>query len=186
MRRDLPHVDRAWVAAGLVRERLELAGDEAHAVDKLGDALQVRSGRDFVTPIEKTRGVARKRAQCGERLVQFVSDAGRKLADHRQFPRLDQLVLGRPQRTFGAYPLGNFILKVQVGRRKVGGAFHHLVLKFVVCFLQGFSRRQPVPEVSSTIVDHHRQNEEQDGRDASYRSPAGAYIIHLFQVGKKP
>jgi hypothetical protein len=105
--------------------RLELAGDLPHAVDQLGDAFEVGAPSPR-RRVRESGGVARQRAQGGQRLVEFVRDAGRELADDGELAGLDQFVLRRAQRALGADALGDFVLQLLVGRREVGGAFSTL------------------------------------------------------------
>ena len=110
-----------------------------------------------------------------------MGDAGRKLTDDRQLAGLDQLVLGAAQRTFGANAIGDFVMQLGVGGGEVGGAFTDLALEFVVRLLQRLARRKAVAQMTAALVDHRRQDPQQDRRDSGHRSAGDAHSGDLFE-----
>ena len=106
----------------------------------------------------------------------------RKLPDDGKLASLDQLVLRGAQGTLGTYTLDDFILELLIGGGKVRGTFIDLALQIVVGLLQGFSCNQTVLSVVATLVDHDRENAQQDRTDAGHRRPAEAHVVDLIKV----
>lgn len=101
-------------------EGAQAGGDPAHAVDQFVDGVQVGAGDVQLTAFQEAHGVAGQGPQCGQRLVQFVGDAGRHLADGRQFSGLDQFILRPAQRLFGLAAFANLRLsRSLLARRSV-------------------------------------------------------------------
>ena len=135
-----------------------------------------------IAAFEEAHAVAGECAQRGERLVEFVRDAGRQLADHSQFTGLDQFVLGGAQGALGADALGDLVLQQVVGGGKIGRAFIDLALQFVVRLLQRLLRGQPVFQVAAAFGEHQAEHEKQHGNNDGDGGAALRDIVDLFEV----
>ncbi|MBE3665643.1 hypothetical protein BOO35_11130 [Vibrio navarrensis] len=78
--------------------------------------------------MQKQLAIFCKTANCRQRVVELMTDAGGHLPQYGQFGGLNQLILGDAQHLLGFGALGNFCLQF-------GSAFHHLKFELLIGLL---------------------------------------------------
>jgi hypothetical protein len=102
------HVGGGGDGRRLAGEGLQRGDDAPHLVGQPGDDAEVLLDGGEVAALHELDGVARQGAHRAQRLGQFVGDARRQLAEHRQLGGLHQLVLGGAQGLLGLLAFGHF------------------------------------------------------------------------------
>ncbi|MCY1355828.1 hypothetical protein D9M69_422640 [compost metagenome] len=171
--------------ARLARERLERAGDAAHALDQPDDGVEIGAHRGVVAALEELAGVAGQRAQRRQRLVQLVRDAGRHLAHRGQLAGLQQAVLRLAQHGLGADALGHLGLQPVVGGGQVGGALGHLALQLAVGRLQRGARGQALVDDAPAHVPGRAQQQHEGSQHARQRGAVERRHAHLRGIGQQ-
>lgn len=83
-------------------------------------AFEILARGGLLAAIEQHARVVREAAQRRERLVQFMRDAGRHLAERGELARLDQFVVRGAQLLLRADPVADFLLQLLVRFRQIG------------------------------------------------------------------
>ncbi|MNO86222.1 hypothetical protein D3C76_776160 [compost metagenome] len=172
------------VVIGAPGEGAQAGGDAAHAVDHLVDRFEVAAGHVEIAALEEAHGVAGEGAQGGQRLVQFVGDAGGHLPDHRQLAGLHQTVLGLAQGVLGLPALANLPAQVLVAGAQVGGAFGDLALQLVVRLLQRLTGGEAGGEHLAPFVPGDQQEGQQGEADGSEDAVDHGFPAQLGERGE--
>ena len=99
----------------------------ADAFRERGDGFQVLARGLRILAAQEFGGIVRVAADGGDRLVDFVRDAGGHLSQQGQLAGLDQLILQRVQPRLGALAFVHFAEQPVVGQPQLRRAFVHLV-----------------------------------------------------------
>ena len=135
MRKRIAERDRHRVRLGLSRERLQFRRELRHVLDECANALQIGDGLRGLAALEKRARVVAERADGDERLIDFVRQAGRHLAEHGELARMDDFLLRIAQLVLGEHAFLDLLLHRHC-RRALAARF----LRDVVRALQGVLR----------------------------------------------
>ena len=146
--------------------------------------MQIGAGGVGLLAFDKLDGITGQGAQGGQRLVQFVGNAGGQLAQHGQFAGLHQIVLGLAQVLFGTDAFADFFLQLLVGTGQVGGALFDLAFQLAISLLQGFTCGQLVTQAAASFVQPQNTGEAEQGEQGGQRRTVIGQLVHRLQAGQ--
>jgi hypothetical protein len=144
------------------------------AMRPVSSLISLRLPRVFgALVVEQDLGVFGVAADRRQRLVEFVADARRHGAQHRQLAGLDQLVLGAHQLLLGVLALQHGAFEAGVEAFEVGGALGHAVFQLMA----GAGLEVDAVDVMAAALHHqagqqhgHQQRTGADGHDRLHRA----------------
>ncbi len=135
--------------------------------------------------VDQHRGAVGIGLGGGQRLVEFVRQGGRHLAESGELAGLDQIGLGLAQFLFGQPPLGDLLLDALVDEGEVGGALLDAMLQFVARFvcmrMRSSSRARRCRRMASARPGE--AEEQHDGNDGGARLGADGARVHQHVHG---